>query len=174
MDLLSAVARDLESQGIPYAVVGGIALAAHGVARATLDVDVLIVSAQAPGSEMWANVRNASAHADVRRGDLYDPFRAVIRITKPGSAPVDVLVGRATWQRDVVARAKRTSLFGVEVPVVGAADLILLKLFAGGPQDLWDVQQLLATPSRDALVAEVESRVDELPTVCRAQWRKVK
>jgi hypothetical protein len=49
-----------------------------------------------------------------------------------------------------------------------------LDLLSAVARDLWDVQQLLATPSRDALVAEVESRVDELPTVCRAQWRKVK
>ncbi len=39
---LHAIARHLEDMGIPYAVVGGMALVAHGYARTTEDVDVLV------------------------------------------------------------------------------------------------------------------------------------
>ena len=39
---LRAVAMKLEALGIPYAVVGGMALVAHGYARTTVDVDILV------------------------------------------------------------------------------------------------------------------------------------
>src|SRR2546421_11604257 len=39
---LQKIARRLEELGIPYAVVGGLALVAHGYDRTTVDVDVLV------------------------------------------------------------------------------------------------------------------------------------
>lgn len=39
---LRAISERLESLGIPYAVVGGMALVAHGYRRSTVDVDVLV------------------------------------------------------------------------------------------------------------------------------------
>ena len=38
------VTSDLERNGIEYAVCGGLALAIHGFARATLDIDILILA----------------------------------------------------------------------------------------------------------------------------------
>jgi hypothetical protein len=38
------LAKRLESEGIPYAVIGGMALAAHGYIRMTLDVDILLTT----------------------------------------------------------------------------------------------------------------------------------
>jgi hypothetical protein len=39
---LRAISNRLETLGIPYAVVGGMALVAHGYRRSTVDVDVLV------------------------------------------------------------------------------------------------------------------------------------
>jgi len=39
---LRAIASKLEALGIPYAVVGGMALVAHGYKRTTVDVDILV------------------------------------------------------------------------------------------------------------------------------------
>jgi hypothetical protein len=39
---LRKIARRLESIGVPYAVVGGMALEAHGFRRLTVDVDILV------------------------------------------------------------------------------------------------------------------------------------
>ena len=53
------------------------------------------------------------------------------------------------------------------------ADLVLLKLYASGPQDAWDIQQLLSSPGREALTAEVETRLMELPAQATAFWRRI-
>jgi hypothetical protein len=59
------------------------------------------------------------------------------------------------------------------LPVISPADLILLKLYAGGSQDGWDIEQLLAGDSRLALVEEVEARLDRLPAECRRLWARI-
>jgi hypothetical protein len=41
-DTMRRLAKNLEREGIAYAVIGGMALAAHGYVRMTLDVDVLL------------------------------------------------------------------------------------------------------------------------------------
>ena len=41
-ETMSRLAQRLEDEGIPYAVIGGMALAAHGYVRMTLDVDILL------------------------------------------------------------------------------------------------------------------------------------
>ena len=49
-------------------------------------------------------------------------------------------------------------------------DLVLLKLYAGGTQDLWDVRELLQLPGRDCLMAEVEADLDEHSDAMRGLW----
>lgn len=175
MKLLADVCAVLTRSSISHALVGATALAAHGVARATMDVDLLAVTDRELDPEMWVELRHGTTRVDVRHGDADDPFRAVIRIDRPEEFPVDVLVGRFPWQRDIIHRAKVIEIGGTNVPVVGAADLILLKLFAGGAQDLWDVRRLLeASASRDAVVREVDTRVEALPRDCQEHWERLR
>jgi hypothetical protein len=53
-------------------------------------------------------------------------------------------------------------------------DLVLLELYAAGPQDLWDIQRLLdAAPDKASLLAAVESGLTDLGESARAAWRQV-
>jgi hypothetical protein len=49
-------------------------------------------------------------------------------------------------------------------------DLVLLKLYAGGTQDAWDVRALLEGPGRQHLVADVEADLAALPARMRELW----
>jgi hypothetical protein len=73
----------------------------------------------------------------------------------------------------VVARAEPAVYSGVSAPAVRVEDLILLKLYAGGTQDRWDIEQLLARPDRVELVERVEGRVRVLPEQARGLWRAI-
>ena len=59
------------------------------------------------------------------------------------------------------------------MPTALARDLILLKLYAGGSQDAWDVEQLLAGPDREVLIAAVAADIDDLPARCRRLWKRL-
>lgn len=83
------------------------------------------------------------------------------------------MVGRAGWQSAALDRATVRTIEGVAVPVVTAIDLIVLKLYAGGPQDAWDVEQLLASGDRRTLVAGVEAALSVLPEDARRVWARI-
>lgn len=48
-------------------------LAAHGVARATADVDLLTVDPACLDEALWEGVRSAGVAVDVRTGDVSEP-----------------------------------------------------------------------------------------------------
>lgn len=169
MSLLEEVGAVLEAAGIPHALIGALALSAYGVNRATVDLDLLVADAACLRPELWNDLRGRDIAVEIRKGDLTDPLAGVVRFQVPGEGPLDVVVGKYAWQTRILERAE--PLGGMLV--VRAADLALLKLYAGGLQDAWDVQQLLARPFRDDLIREVESRLSELPARCRDLWTKL-
>jgi hypothetical protein len=169
MSLLAEVGAVLEAAGIRHALIGALALAAYGVNRATVDLDLLVADAACLRPETWNDLRSRGIAVEIRKGDLSDPLAGVVRCQAPGESPLDVVVGKFAWQARLLERAE--PLGGTSV--VRAADLILLKLYAGGLQDAWDVQQLLARPFRDELIQEVEPRLSDLPARCRGLWAKL-
>jgi hypothetical protein len=173
--LVVRVAAALDAYRVPYALIGAAALAAHGVARSTFDLDLLTTAANALEPGLW---RDLSAHGSirltVRKGDPDDPLLGLVRIEADGQRAVDVVVGRWAWQSAAVARAKPIAVGGVPIPVVGAADLVLLKLYAGGSQDCWDIEPLLADADTPAIVAEVDSRVAALPARAAELWQRLR
>jgi hypothetical protein len=151
LTLLARVAAVLDSARIPYALIGASALAAHGVSRSTVDQDLLAVDPACFDPRLWDELREAGVHTELNKGDWSDPLAGVVRFETPGERPVDLVVGKPGWQRQVLERAVRLEVGDVTVPVISASDLILLKLYAGGPQDAWDIQQLLLGEDREAL-----------------------
>lgn len=148
-------------------------MAVHGVSRATLDIDLLTLAPECLDVATWQGLRTSGVEAQIRRGDAEDPLAGVVRFTAPGEHPLDLVVGKSHWQEAVLARALDAELAGVRVPVAAPADLILLKLYAGGPQDAWDVLQLLAAPDRAALIADVEASLGALPAASRRLWSRI-
>jgi hypothetical protein len=172
--LVARVAGVLDAAGIPHALVGAGALAVHGVARSTFDLDLFTTALAVLDDVTWRSLADAGeVRVTVRRGDAEDPLAGVVRIEAEGERDVDVVVGRTGWQSEIAARALRVAVAGTELPVARAADLVLLKLYAGGAQDAWDIEQLLAGPDRAALVQEVESRLDRLPPSAARLWVRI-
>lgn len=173
MNLLARAARHLSAQRSAFAVIGAAALAVHGIARSTQDLDLLVADRRCLDADYWAPVRAGRVEVTVHRGDDEDPLAGVVRLRATGSPDLDVVVGKALWQGDVIARAVAARVEGVAVPVVRAADLVLLKLYAGGPQDAWDVTQLVAAGNRSELAAEVEARLPDLPPEAGRLWTRI-
>jgi hypothetical protein len=127
---------------VRYLIVGGYALAAHGVPRATGDFDAWV----------WLDSDNASrtvaALEDFGFGGLgltVDDFIEPGRIVQLGYPPhrIDILTTidgvdfAAAWERRVIV-----DLGGLTLSVIGLDDLIRNKVAADRPQDRADVEQL--------------------------------
>lgn len=164
----------LQDRGISFAVIGAAAMAIHGVSRSTRDLDLLALSQECLETSFWESLRSEGTGFRVRKGDRDDPLAGVVRFGGPGGPPLDLVIGRSAWQAEILRRARPARIEGVDVPVAAAADLILLKLYAGGPQDAWDIEQLLTGPDRATLIAEVEAALTAVPPDCRVLWARVR
>ncbi len=134
-----AQARHLLEQ---YALIGGFAVSAWGVPRATHDVDF----AMALGSSEPAALAQF-LQAEFQPGDPNDPLRGVFRThvaVNELSVPIQLIVLPTAWNSILFRDMTLLLVLGCTVPVVSWQVLILLKLYAAGPQDLLDAQQILA------------------------------
>ena len=174
MTVFAETVGRLRAHGTPFALVGAAALALHGVVRSTRDLDVLTLDTRCLDTEYWRPIDAGAIDVAVRRGDAADPLAGVVRLRATDGAAVDVVVGRSLWQRGILERAQPATIDDIVVPVAQAADLALLKLFAGGPQDLWDIGQLLHGDDADAIAADVERRLSALPPQCARLWTDVR
>lgn len=150
MTFLERVCAALEEAGVPYAVVGGHAVALHGAVRGTVDVDIALD---------WSEEAVAKAEAALQSLGLVsqlpltaaDVFRHRDRYVAERNLPawhfhnpaapleqVDVLIAY-----DLAGKAaQRVGTPGGTVAVLSAADLIAMKRASGRRQDLEDAAAL--------------------------------
>lgn len=124
-----------------YALVGGFAVAAWGVARATRDIDLAVALGAADPGLLAAHLK-ASYHP----GDPDDPLRGVFSMELPAgeqAVPVQLIVLQPRWADVVFRRVESLSVLDCSVPVVNWQALVLLKLYAGGPVDLQDARDIV-------------------------------
>jgi hypothetical protein len=136
----------LDSLDASYALIGGLALAPHDVVRATEDLDFLLADSPQRMMELARQVEAKGFHVVTRKGAFDDRVAAVIVVDVPvglETVACDLIFPSFRWQAEAVRNAESVDLQGVVVRVVGARDLFLLKLYAGGPLDLLDAANLL-------------------------------
>lgn len=140
LDLLEA----LEEARVDFIIVGAHALAAHGIIRATGDLDVLV----RPTHENAVRVHRAlgtfgaplAAHG-VQVADFERPG-TVYQLGLPPRR-VDILTSISGVEFDEAWRSRLTaSLAGRDAPVLGEEALIKNKLATGRDKDRLDVEAL--------------------------------
>jgi hypothetical protein len=171
MTTLDRVWALLTEHGIPCALIGAAALAARGVARSTYDIDLLVADPRVLDPDLWAAARAVDTRVDIRRGDFDDPLGGVIRVEQASQRPVDVVLGKHAWQREMLSRAEAVP---GGPPIVLPADLILLKLYAGGPQDLWDIRELLNQPDMEGVAQRVDEGIASSSAPMRELWATIR
>lgn len=137
-EMLSA----LSEAGAEFLVVGAHALAAHGIARATGDLDIWVK----PTKENAERVMRALMAFGAPLMDLtLDDLTKTDTVFQIGVEPsrVDILSGISGVGFDE-ARSRRIVLDieGVTVPVLSRADFITNKRASGRPKDLLDLELL--------------------------------
>jgi hypothetical protein len=142
--------------GVPYALAGALAVSYYGVPRATTDADSVVwMSGTGKDARDLETYLSASGYrAELKRGDIEDPILQSIRVEDAHENRVDLLLGIRGMDPDAVHRCVSAAFFGSTVRIVAAEDLIGMKLFAGGPQDLIDVRGILQV-SRGSLNLEL-------------------
>jgi hypothetical protein len=137
LDLLG----DLEVAGIPYALAGGVALAIHGVPRATIDIDLLVTPDAIDPALAIAHRRGFTVAAMPMRFADGMELRRVTKLAGDDALTLDLIVVNDNLEPVWRARIRVGTARG-EVSVVSRAGLIQMKVAAGRPQDLADIRRL--------------------------------
>lgn len=143
------LAKSLNSRKVRYLVIGGNAVALHGVPRNTFDLDILIE----PTLENAARVLDALRDVQMWTADLTTPER-MLKTPITGfndRIPLDVM-SRVPGVRFTTAWKNRVFrvLDGVRFAILSRRDLIRSKRASGRPQDLEDVTALIRKRHRSS------------------------
>jgi hypothetical protein len=139
-DILSA----FYEEKVEFMVVGAYAVAAHGVPRATGDIDLWIKNSSENAERVWLALKKFGAPlSELTKDDLTSPDTVIQLGVTPRR--IDILT-QITGVRFAEAEPERliVSIEGIEIPVIGRVHLIQNKRAVGRPQDEADVFRLEA------------------------------
>jgi len=168
LPVLSSLAEWLRDDGIPYAIIGGVAIGLVAEARATQDIDAIV----------WLDLENVASF--IKSGAqsgfvprISDPVdfarktRVVLLEHADTNIGVDISCGALPFEQELIERAQEFKVRDVTLKVAAPEDLIITKAVAHRGRDLIDIENLLlAHPDLD--VARVRSWVQQFADVLEA------
>jgi predicted nucleotidyltransferase len=146
----------LNTAGVRYVVVGGLATVLHGYARLTADVDLAVDLAPAEASKVIQTLRAAGFRPQVpvdpktfadrttREQWVREKHMRAFSLIDPTNPMrvVDLLLEHVVPFEELWAHSREVSLQATKVRIASIDHLITLKRQAGRPQDLADIEQL--------------------------------
>ena len=140
-DELMALAAELARSDVAYALVGGLAVAVWGAPRATRDIDLLVRADALPGALEAAERCGFDLRALPMRFRDGMQLQRVSRAAAGQLLTVDFIMAteelEPVWQSRRELQTETGALW-----VVSREALIQMKVAAGRPQDLADVEKL--------------------------------
>jgi hypothetical protein len=167
--LLERFTRALRDTNVPFMLAGSFASTAHGVPRATQDIDIIIDPTRETLDRLLAVLPTDTYYVDA------DAAREALR-TRTMFNVIDVVTG---WKIDLIVRKNRAfskqeferrrlvSILGVEAYVASAEDTVIAKLEwsalgGGSERQRRDVAGVLATLGDELDRAYILRWVEEL------------
>lgn len=153
--------RVLNAGNVAFIVIGGFAVGAHGLPRATKDLD--IVPDPAPDNLQRLAQVLEEIDAEIMGSDEFDPDELpasnpsemlnlggnIVLVTKLGRLDVFQLVEPEMEYEKLLPASVSGQVFGQTVRFCGYEDLVKMKEAAGRPEDLLDLQRLREIRSDD-------------------------
>lgn len=145
LDAAEKIAQLLRRHNVEPIVIGAAALAGHRYIRMTRDIDLGCNASLVALRDVANALRENGYEAVLREPDMDDPLGGVIDVEGPfGLVQIISFEGRfpaaiqdALREADMVVRA------GSDLPIAPLAQLVALKLYAGGRKSKLDILELL-------------------------------
>ncbi|MEK6301203.1 MAG: hypothetical protein AABO41_10815 [Acidobacteriota bacterium] len=139
-----SIVSALEDRGIEYAVCGGLAMAVHGLPRATIDIDLLILAESLEGAKLV--LRGLGYTIEAQPMTFHKGAIEIRRLSKIDPSDGDLLMVdfllvtpavEVAWNDRIKVASPKGS-----VSVVSREGLIVLKSFRRSGQDMDDIERL--------------------------------
>lgn len=144
--LLNSDFRDILSafieERVEFLLVGAYAVAAHGLPRATGDIDLWIECSDENARRVWRAVNKFGAPlSNLTLKDLSKPGTVIQLGVSPRRIDILTEITGVEFQ-EAQTEQLLVNIEGLEIPVIGRSHLIQNKQAVGRPQDLADVARL--------------------------------
>ena len=132
----------LLEENVDFLLVGGYAMGAHGYPRATKDIDIWVWADMANSKKVFSTLAKFGAPMDNVSPSDFSDAGVIFQIGVPPNR-VDIITDLSGVDFKT-CRGNRivVSIDGLDVPVIGRADLIANKRALGRPQGLVDADIL--------------------------------
>jgi hypothetical protein len=137
--------RLLEKHGVPYAIVGGVAVNYYGYVRTTQDIDVLVLPSRDNAKKIIAVLKEFGFGGVGFSRTLFEREGAAIHL---GVEPnrIDILTSLAgVANSEILSNAERIVHQKTSLMMISKADLIVCKKRSSRLKDLADVEILEKT-----------------------------
>lgn len=149
-DALRRVVEALDQAGIPYMLTGSVAGTAHGLSRATQDVDIVIDPSSATLDRFVGSLDPAAYYVDLDAARDALARRSMFNVIDLASGwKIDCIVRKERpFSREELARRRPAAIAGVTVMVASPEDVIVSKLewaqMSASERQLEDVAGIVA------------------------------
>ncbi|MEX2261704.1 MAG: nucleotidyl transferase AbiEii/AbiGii toxin family protein [Bryobacteraceae bacterium] len=158
---LLEVASLIERLSIPYMLIGGLAVAAWGEPRATLDVDLSLWVEPDRLDQTVTDLSMALRPLPQNPTNFVRSSR-VLPVLANSGVRIDLVFASLPMEADLINRAKPIEVAGKVIPVASVEDIIWMKLISERKKDLEDAQGLLRRHRHSVDRKYLESRLSEL------------
>src|SRR5688572_30597423 len=124
-NLLLDVIDILAELGIPYAVIGALAVSFHGIPRSTNDADAAIwlKGTGKTEADLTRKLGASGYRALLRLGDSDDPVSGVVAVEDRHANQLDLIVGIRGMDPDTPRRSIEAPLSGTSIKMISPEDL---------------------------------------------------
>lgn len=137
-DILSAFCE----AKVEFMLVGAYAVAAHGLPRATGDIDLWIKCSETNAARVWTALTKFGAPlSNLSQEDFIIPGTVVQLGVTPRRIDILTQITGVNYE-EAEARRMVIEIEGLSIPVIGLTDLLHNKAEVGRPQDKADVARL--------------------------------
>lgn len=136
----------LNSQHIPYTLIGGVAISLVAQPRATQDIDALIWLEE----EKWRDMINKSAAFNFK-GRIADveefarTTRVLLMRHVTSGISIDLSCGALSFELQAIERSRKVEIAQIVLNVSSPEDLIIMKAVARRARDIADIESIIST-----------------------------
>lgn len=117
--------------GVPWLIIGGVAVIARGVPRFTVDIDATVAGAGASIERIFQVFDRHEIVARIPSAIIFARERHVLLLRHDSSGvPLDVSLAWLPFEKEALSHAEEVDFAGVPIRVARPDDLIIYKLAA--------------------------------------------
>jgi hypothetical protein len=143
-ELISRLGTSLSKRKIPYMVIGGQAVLLYGSPRLTKDIDITLgvsVDRLADMEEM-CHTENLRILPEEHKQFVEETYVLPVKDESTGIR-IDFIFSYKPYGEQAIKRAKRVRLGKGDARFASVEDVIIHKIFSGGPRDMEDVRNIM-------------------------------